>query len=737
MKRDISIVKLVPCVFAIMTLPLFFMSLFGFYYRGAFINTLGESGVIFLLMLCSAMLFVSIVVSFLAINRLREGSLKYLCLFLFAVMAGLMAFFITNFHSLHVADQWVMLDEARYLALNPGQIIDSNNLYTEYYGRYGNNYFLTIVFMYVYRIVNALHVADEYLVLVIINALCVYLSDVLLFLCVRTARGMRDATKALLFLTLNPINYSLLLWVYSCTISTPLLVAGVYLGLLAYREESTVRKLVYAFLSGLNGALAYYIRPTSMIPLIACALLAFFFVIRNFRRIKTVAPQMAVCVLTLLLMMKIVPFTYKPYVDEQQFDQNFPLTHWVMMSSYGRGVYDYDALLFTQQFETKEEKQQQTLDKAIENYRALGVSGTVRLFVDKAGISFSDGISYGPSRLEQDSYYTRAYSYFAGDRNDFFTIYSQSFRVVALLFMTIAGFLVYKSRKIIPDIYLMMTTVMGGYLFYCLWEAKSVYSAPFLPCMLACASLGCSMLVDRLEAMPAPSRTTLLKTSRIALAGALAFAFVIMYATMAKTNYERRDYVRRNTITKNQLASIVGMQDAGDTIMQEVAIDRPINRIDLIASTGEGTEEKPTTYRLDICDAAGTVLASKDFTSAQAQAQDMVMPVEVPYDPAVSGENCLVKVTLVEPGSNPLVFKYRKSSSIDVFPGRAFVNDVEAPYDVEMSVFYTHQVPYLRPRWCLVLYALIVVHMIILDIMARRCLGRHQHREPTPRHVEG
>ncbi len=732
MNREFSVVKLIPCVFTVLTFPLFFLSLFGTFCKTQFTDVIGSGGIIFILMLSCVILFATIVVIILVINRVRENTLKVLCIFMFLIMAGVMAFFIMNFHALHIADEYFMLDEARFLAHNPGEIIDSDNLYTSYYGRYGNNYFLTVIFMCIYRLLSFLNVADDYQVLVIINACCIYLSNFLAFRCVRESRGLRDATKAFVFLTLNPLNYSLVFWVYSCTVSMPLLIGAVYLGLRSYRASATKSKIVYALLSGLNGGVAYYVRPTSLIPLVALFLLAFFYVIRDFRRFKIVGAQVAVCLVTLLLVMKVIPLTYKPYVSQEQLDKNYPITHWLMMSSHDNGDFNYDDVKFTAQFETKEERQAQTIQRTKENYRALGISGTVRLFVRKVSLSFSDGISLGPSRLEQDSYYSKAYPYFAGDRRDLFLIYCQSFRVVTLFLMVLAGAYVYKNRKIIPDVYLMMTTVMGGYVFYCLWETKSVYSAPFLPCMLACASLGCSMLIERLEMMPQARRASLVRSSKIAIASALAFALVIMYSAMAKTNYDRKDYVRRNTTTGNQLTNLEGMTAEGDSIAQEVDIDRLINRMDFTIASHDNQDEEATTYRLDVCDEAGAVLASKEFSSSDAQ--DTYVPVKLLYDPAKSGEHCLVKVTLVKLGSSPLVFRYRMRASIDAFPGRAFVNDLEVPFDLEINMFCKYEAPFLRARWCLMLYALIGVHMLVLHVLTMRYLERDESDGSLPQH---
>ena len=724
MKREFSIVKLIPYVFAVLSFPLFFLSLYGTFCKTCFEDVIGSGGMIFIIMLSSVVLLSTIIVFIAFINRVNERTLYPLCIAMFIAMACIMAFFFVNFRAMHIADEYIMLDQSRYLALNPGKMIDSDNLYTGYYGRYGNNYFLVVIFMYVYRLANLLHIADDYRVLVIINACCIYMANVLAFECVKLSRGLRDATKALVLLTLNPISYPLIFWVYSCMVSTVQLMGAVYLGLRAYKASTTKGKIVFALLSGLNGGVAYYIRPTSLIPLVALFLLVCFYVIRDFKRFKTVIGQMAICLVTLILVMKVIPLVYMPYVSQEQIDKNYPITHWIMMSAHDNGDYDYDDMLFTAQFETKEERQAQTIKRAKENYKELGVSGTVRLFVRKVSLTFADGVSLGPSRLEQDSYYNKVYPYFAGDRRDLFLIYCQSFRVVTLFLMVLAGAFVYKSRRIIPDIYLMMTTVMGGYVFYCLWETKSVYSAPFVPCMLICAALGCSTLIEQLEGLSQQQRVSIVRTSKIAIAAATAFALVIMYSAMVKTDYDRKDYVRRNTTTGNQLTNLDAMTAVGDSIAQEVDINRKINRIDLTIASYDKQSDDATEYRLDICDEDGDVLASKKFSSSDAE--DKYVPVKIPYNPAKHEEHVVVRVTLTKLGPSPLVYRYRMLASIDAFPGRAYVNGVEVPFDLELNIFRKYSAPFLRKRWCLFFYAVIVVHMLMLHVLSWKYFERER-----------
>ena len=50
-------------------------------------------------------------------------------------------------------------------------------------------------------------------------------------------------------------------------------------------------------------------------------------------------------------------------------NQNFPITHWLMMSSHGEGLNDPKDVQYTLSFDTKEVKTKATINKTIEHYK--------------------------------------------------------------------------------------------------------------------------------------------------------------------------------------------------------------------------------------------------------------------------------------------------------------------------------------------------------------------------------
>ena len=62
--------------------------------------------------------------------------------------------------------------------------------------------------------------------------------------------------------------------------------------------------------------------------------------------------------------------------DTKQNTQEFPATHWLMMSSHGVGRYDSGDVWFTSQLSTQKQKKEKTIEKTIHNYKELGIKGT-------------------------------------------------------------------------------------------------------------------------------------------------------------------------------------------------------------------------------------------------------------------------------------------------------------------------------------------------------------------------
>lgn len=94
---------------------------------------------------------------------------------------------------------------------------------------------------------------------------------------------------------------------------------------------------------------------------------------------------------------------------------NYPLTHWLMMGSHGKGVYNEADDKFTLTL-PDDKKGPVTKAKTIEHYQRLGAKGTAKLWLKKMAITWGDGWFQMSRRLNQMEGYSWTYQHLIGGK---------------------------------------------------------------------------------------------------------------------------------------------------------------------------------------------------------------------------------------------------------------------------------------------------------------------------------
>lgn len=699
-----GLVHISSSIFVLMLLPVLFLASFGFfdsYIESDFLTNLGDTGYMLLLILASLLLLLILAFASLAIDRLTKSGLRVLVILLFLVMLFNMAVILVNFDALDRLDAFYVIDKARYLANNPEKAVSIKQLYGKYFSYYPNNHLLVAFFASCFRLLDRFGVQNQYRALSVFNAACIYLANVIAYRIALKNKGERFAAKALVLLTLNPVSYILAEYVYSTTLSIPLLLAIIDLGLDAVKHAGKGSGYLASLLCGALGALSYYVRPTSMMPLVAFFLLAIIYVMCHRERLADVLRLSITCAIGLAVALAVIPLTYRDSFDQDLEGNSFPASHWLMMGSHGDGRYDFADARITASFETKEQKNEEAIKATVRNYRQLGPSGTLRHFANKLGITFASG--YPENKLAQDTVHSLLYPYLADDRIELFLFYCQAFRLVTLLLMLVAAAAGFADRDTIDPLQLICSfTVMGGFIFYALWEVQTIYGIPFVPCMLLCACPGMSLLAKTQTAsLGCISKRGLLREGFALTAVAMGVVSLLLYGYFCQYRYDRTDYSWRRQMSHGYDVGIEELREQGGTFIQELPLDRPINTIEL-QSYSLQKEETPSLYRLDLTDASGNVLGSTEFSSEDEH--DWLVDVPMEYAPE-RPTTVRVALTVLRAGDSPLYFFFRRTAAIDTIPGKAYLNGELFNHNLELSAYRRYQAPYMRTRWYLLLCA--------------------------------
>lgn len=717
------ICKIMIVLFAGCSLILLFCLLFGKVTdHSRLLSRIGTAGTLFMTLMAAILLLVLIITAFRQIELMKERSLKIFAAILFVAIFAVFAIMLGNFRVIPITDSHAMLDQSKYLADNPGAVVDETSPHHVYFAKYSNNYFLTICFMYFFRFLNRVGVNDVYFPLYLLNASFLYVGVVFAYLAAKEAGGYKTAVRTLMLLALNPVFYVLTFWIYSCTLSIPLMTAIVWLGIKVYKSKKLVCTVLYSALASVLGALSYFIRPTSLIPFIALIVLAVLLCIKHRKNTVRVAVSAAVCLIVFWLLFTVINQSTKAYFGAIS-DGNYPITHWLMMSSHGNGTYNGADDQFTASFDTKEEKQKANIEKIKENYKKLGISGTLVLYIKKMCITFADGWSECDIRLAQDTRFTAAYRFLAGDQRDLFEIYCDAFRMITLLLMLAAAVVSLRQKHVSPFLILYILTMLGGIAFYFLWEAKATYGVPFIPIMLLIAETGgCALSEQAEKIMRKCSKKTYLHVG--AVAGCIwVFAGIVFYHDFCVTEFAHTEYsVRGYSLQLSGYVSGVGHN--GNTLMQSFYADRPFNRIDIYADLSSESTESAAEYQIEILDCQQNVLFQT--TASANEVKNNKLTVSFERIGILQEEQYYLMITRLSEHNPALKFRHRHSVKLDQYNGTLWVNGEPANYDLLMSVYDSYKAPYMSRWLCALIYLIGTACAAGLYLYMFRCFEKEK-----------
>lgn len=344
-----------------------------------------------------------------------------------------------------------------------------------------------------------------------------------------------ERARYFILILLNPFWYIGASYYYTVTLSLPLMTILIYLmlgkipdpdpeadssgGRTAEGGQTDGSYLRMAFIGAL-AAVSYVIRPTVIIPVIAFVIIMLFikkpadtpsdekyYVFLKGIFVKVFSFTISFVLITILftgISGKIVGIDTK--------DTAFPATHWVMMSLTPPGGHNAEDEEFTASFETAEEKKDAVNERLKEKLEELGVKGLFDIWRIKTIRTFGDG-EYGYLTYLSDAYGTGTiYEYIFGSHRDISVIYHQGYYLFIQIFMLLSClYVITDTRKTATKkattkkatanetadmIFLLVLTMLGAVMFYCLWEASEQYSVPFMSIWMLLGLAGIKWMDD-------------------------------------------------------------------------------------------------------------------------------------------------------------------------------------------------------------------------------------------------
>lgn len=400
--------------------------------------------------------------------------------------------------------------------------------------------------------------------------------------------------------------------------------------------------------------------------------------IRTHRKLGKIVRKIIPAALAVLLMagtssaIRSASFRLDPVTDTE-----FPTVYWLLLGASDTGRVNSRDMNYNRRMYTVEENTETDIAAIREILRDRGMAGNIRHYLEKTGLTWSDGTAeYTTRSTESENSLPWLYQLLNGPGAGIVSLWCQAYRII-LLFMAFAGVLIRLisgrksgragascSEKSECDagasrsensgyadgaagfmFQVSVVTLLGGFIFYTFWEGKPVYSYPFLP-FLILVSLPAWEKVCRMQEhgyRDAPSSAWTAR--RIVLAVLLAVTGVGLvqkyFVTAESGFYDVPSIVCDSTA----LADWVSVPE-GRTLTQSFYPSEAFDTIRIRAkSAGSGNSEDQ--YRILVV--AGD--SEEDADSAAFQSEDVIADETVNADRIENGSITLVFQT-VYPGKD-------------------------------------------------------------------------------------
>ena len=483
---------------------------------------------------------------------------------------------------------------------------------------------------------------------------------------------LRSQDTALLFALvcfLNPLFYIYGFMCYTTVLMLPFLMGGLLLLARTLAEKRWKRKVLLAILTGIVFQCGLLVRTNYLIVFVALAAYVLLHVRNGHTFVeKKIHGLYLACAAAAA--MALCSFAYQAvedrYVDFDYTDTQFTAPYYFMYSSsmeYG-GSFNTADYQFIQQFPTKEEKNAAAWEEFFRRLRENGASGNLWLFQHKLAYTWSDGIDDYTEFIATLPEYSTFHSFLGGSRRDLFVLYCHIFNLMALGMAVYGAYRAFR-RKCADPFYIVYLSLLGFMLFHTLWEAGWAYSISFCLLVLLCCADGLAQIrADRVGLPAAVPRTGRRVFLTPVLGLVLVLAVSLPYAGRLFTQpYGQVEYAAVQDMYEGELLPL----SQGEVITQTFRTDRPFTHAGCKIGNEMGNANT-SAYRIQVLDADGNVLGSKDFSGGEILNLDYCY---VRFDSVVPEgmEEYTIRITgLATDEDNYLTFLYYHTGNWDMYP---------------------------------------------------------------------
>lgn len=691
MKKLYDIFKQIILVFLIIFIFIIFIGSILNKKGFSFLDTNSTSIVLLTIVASIILLFIiDLINRLICTNKYCQKYLKYVFL---AILIISQIVLIYHFRIQLITDAYVIIDQALAIVNNISSKVDSSFYY--YFKIYGNNNFYLYFIMFFLNLLNLMHISDYLLSLVIFNVILVDLSIIFTYLITKKISDEKKANLVFILCCMNPLNYFLIFWPYTLTFSIPFVIGFILLYYIYKDKELAWQKVLLSICLSLVFSICYLLRPIIVIPftaMVICFILSKGTIKDKFK--KNIIPLLIfllVCVGTI----KIFNNAIDKYVDDKS--SFFPVYHWVMMGLSENGGYSQEDVNYSISLKNSESMKDGDIKVIKERLNDMKLSGLIQHIITKVQTTWSDGNSGYFDRMSYNLNENNSlYNWVSGSKRDLVVLYSNVYRVVLLLIVLV--YLVRSLGKhISDDKFMILLTLFGSICFYLIWEAKDVYSYPFIPLLIILFALGFERDYEKKKVL-IPKRYFLLISLFIIT---VLFGYKYNFTTMKKELNNNTFVVHESSNTSYKLYK------KEYPMIQHFSSNKPFNQLSIRTNKIKDSDSK---YHIDLYKDKKLI---KDYTVTSDDINEWFIDLPVPRELTGKGDY-YVSISFDEGNEDSINWIYIRSLVIDNYKGDFYINNEKNTGDLFIKTVDKKITRYCSNGMYWILF-MIVLGIIILE----------------------
>lgn len=389
-----------------------------------------------------------------------------------------------------------------------GSSLESVN---SYFSIYPNNITLVWIFSELFKLKSSIPFLATSNDLVIIIALNCLISTLTVLLTYKIVKRLTNVRWAVLSWLLYVFLIGLSPWMV-ITYSDALALFFPILIFYIYTSEFTPKLfLLKWFLIGMLSFIGFYIKPQVVIMLIAIVIIeAWKGIFVNLKGKMMLIGVLAILAVSFALTGAIKDAIVRDAGFVTSEDDVLGWTHFAMMglNDSRDGIYSSEDAVFSDSFETAEERKEANLKEIKNRLENFGLSGYLNFLGRKALVNYGDGTFawsveggfYMETYKDKDSVISpllKSFYYYGGENYGFTSTVEQAIWV--LLILSLLGLAFSGTMKTDPRLIVLMLSLIGLTMFELIFEARARYLYIYAPIYLVLSMAGLMSILSRLR----------------------------------------------------------------------------------------------------------------------------------------------------------------------------------------------------------------------------------------------